>query len=111
MEKISFIEKIVAYIKGDDATVKAAKIQTKAKSYIKMEIGNADVALLKAQDEIDSAQERLDNYICNNGSTDFKDDYVDLIVKAQNDLEDKKAEKESIENTKKFLVNLLKDIA
>lgn len=90
MEKISFIDRVIAAIKGDDATVKAAKIQKKAKSLLKIEISNLENNIIKQEEAIEDAKERYENAVINFGETDFSDSYVERLTECYNEW--KKAE-------------------
>lgn len=108
MEKISFVDRLVAFIKGDDATVKAGKIQRKAKSQLKIAISNVENDIIKAEESIESLDEELKSAKMNYGSTEFSDDmsYVNRIMDIIND---RTQAEENLDNLKKQLT-LLKEI-
>lgn len=109
---MTFIETLKAYIKGDDESIKSLKIQKKAKSLLKIEIANIDNAIIKQQDAIENAEEKLKEAKMNFGSTEFNDDeYVNTIVKHRNNLTEAQEKLENFEEHKIYLEELLKEVS
>lgn len=102
-KKLNFTERIIAFLNGDDRETIASKIKTKSLSYIKAALGNCDVMLIKADGQVESAEENLEKALMNNGSTEFSDEYINSLVKANNALLEAEERRRSIEETKKFL--------
>ena len=109
-KKLNFIERVVAFLKGDDKEVVAANIKRKALSYLKAATGNYDVMLIKADEEIESAQENLEKALMNNGSTEFTEDYISNLVEANNRLLVAQEKKKAVEETKEFLKEQLEKV-
>ena len=104
MEKKSlFIEKILAFMNGENNETIAKKIQAKAVSYLNAAISQYDIMLLQAEEKIESARKDLDKSLINEGSVEFTDCYVNNIILHQEALQDAIKHKENIEKTKKFL--------
>lgn len=110
MQKITFLDRVIALVKGDDATTKAAKIQKKAKSLLKIEISQLENQILKQEDVISDCKEAYENSVMNGGSTDFGDDYVEVLTEKYNawkEAEDELAQmKEQLEFYKKVLADV-----
>lgn len=113
MKKINFIESLVARLKGDDATVKASKIQRKAKSQIKIAISNVENEILKAEDSIESIEDSIKDAILNNGSVDFSDnmDYVNNILDKVNEKQDAIDNLESLKKELSYLKELYTEVS
>lgn len=109
-KKLDFIERVVAFLNGDDEEVVAANIKRKALSYLKAATGNYDVMLIKADEKIESAQEKLEKALMNNGSTEFTENYISNLVNANNALIEAQEKKVSIEEIKKFLEEQMNNI-
>ena len=89
----SFATQFVAAINGDDAEVKAMKAWRSAESALKVQIANLDGDVIRKEDKVDSAKEKLASarINCGNVITD-RDSYVANLLSAKEALT--QAEKE-----------------
>lgn len=111
MGKISFIDRVIAVIKGDDATVKAAKIQKKAKSLLKIEISNLENDIIKQEDAIEDAKERYNKAVINFGNTDFSDRYVERLTDYYNEWKEAEDRLEQQKEQLAFYKEVLADVS
>lgn len=90
----NFIKQIVALIKGDDAEVKALKIQKQADSACKIELAILEGKTIDLEGKIETAKENLDLARVNYGELiEDRTQYVrnlfiakNNLIKAENDL-------------------------
>ena len=89
----SFAKQFVAIIKGDDAEAKAAKVWRQAESAFKVQIAALGGDLIRKEDAVTQAEEKLAKALVNNGSeiTD-RDAYIANLISAKESL--KQAEKQ-----------------
>lgn len=80
----SFAKQFVAIIKGDDAEAKAAKVWRQAESAFKVQIAALGGDLIRKEDAVTQAEEKLAKALVNNGSeiTD-RDAYISDLILAQ----------------------------
>ena len=88
----SFAKQFVAIIKGDDAEAKAAKVWRQAESAFKVQIAALGGDLIRKEDAVTQAEEKLAKALVNNGNeiTD-RDAYIANLINAKESL--KQAEK------------------
>ena len=88
----SFAKQFVAIIKGDDAEAKAAKVWRQAESAFKVQIAALGGDLIRKEDAVTQAEEKLAKALVNNGNeiTD-RDAYIANLISAKESL--KQAEK------------------
>jgi hypothetical protein len=97
MTKIkSFIDQFVALVKGDEAVVTAAKVFRQAESAFKAQIAALGGSLIRKEDTVETAKERLTKALLNNGRiltiTEQDSEYCANLVSAKEAL--KQAERE-----------------
>lgn len=101
--KNSFIELVLAYLKGDEAEAKAIRIQKRGAAILKCEISVLESNVLKQQDKVEQAKENLMKATINNGSAEFEEDkYMSGLVKAQNEFKTAQNELEALEKKLAF---------
>jgi hypothetical protein len=90
----SFAKQFVAIIKGDDAEARAAKVWRQAESAFKVQIAALSGDLIRKEDAVSQAEEKLAKALVNNGNeiTD-RDNYIVNLISA----------KEILKSTKKHL--------
>ena len=96
MNKVrSFVDQFVALVKGDDAAVIAAKTFRQAESAFKVQIAALGGQLIRKEDVVETAKERLAKALLNNGKelteSEQENGYCDNLISAKEAL--KKAEK------------------
>lgn len=82
-----FNKMLIAYLKGDDATIKAVKIERQAESALKSHIAQLEGDLAAKEDAIKDAQEELENACINNGeliASENRHRYIQGIIDAKN---------------------------
>ena len=89
----SFAKQFVAIIKGDDAEAKAAKVWRQAESAFKVQIAALGGDLIRKEDAVTQAEEKLAKALVNNGNeiTD-RDAYIANLISAKESL--KQAERQ-----------------
>ena len=105
MDKLnSFAKQFVAAIKGDDAEVRAQKAWRSAESALKVQIANLDGDVIRKEDNVEAAKERLANARINGGNviTD-RDAYVANLISAKEALTKAEKELEAHAKTTDFL--------
>lgn len=89
----SFINQVVAIIKGDDANATAMKIWRQADSAFKVQIASLNGDLVSLEDAVANAQEHLTKRLVNYGKEiTNRDQYIDNLREAKESL--KKTERE-----------------
>lgn len=108
----SFVEQFVAFVKGDDAAVEAAKAERQAISALKAKIANLEGELVDAEQAVDDAKEAIKHARINGGRLiSDRASYVETLVKAKNYLSGPAGAQERIElkeETLEFLRSELK---
>lgn len=105
---MKLIDIIMAHLKGDDDTIKAAKIEKKAKALFKIQISRVENEILRAQDKIEDAKEAFNSALANEGSTEFSEDvYVNKVIIARQAITDAEDHLKDQEETLKFLKDTL----
>ncbi len=79
----NFLEKVTQKIKGDDAAVKAAKILRKAESAIKGQVATLNAKLVDDENNLETAQEALDNCIFTGADISSNQIYCNNIASAE----------------------------
>lgn len=67
IQRLSFVSLLVALIQGDDAKVKAGKIQKRAKSALNAEVAMKQAELIELEEMVESAQEGFKAALANKG--------------------------------------------
>ena len=89
----SFAKQFVAIIKGDDAEAKAAKVWRQAESAFKVQIAALGGDLIRKEDSVSQAEEKLAKALVNGGNEiNDRDQYIANLISAKESL--KQAEKE-----------------
>ena len=83
----SFAKQFIAIIKGDDAEAKAAKVWRQAKSAFKVQIAALGGDLIRKEDAVSQAEEKLAKALVNGGNeiTD-RDQYIANLISAKESL-------------------------
>ena len=80
----SFAKQFVAIIKGDDAEAKAAKVWRQAESAFKVQIAALGGDLIRKEDAVTQAEEKLAKALVNNGCEIIdRDAYISNLILAQ----------------------------
>ena len=89
----SFAKQFVAIIKGDDAEAKAAKVWRQAESAFKVQIAALSGDLIRKEDSVSQAEEKLAKALVNGGNEiNDRDQYIANLISAKESL--KQAEKQ-----------------
>ena len=89
----SFAKQFVAIIKGDDAEAKAAKVWRQAESAFKVQIAALGGDLIRKEDSVSQAEEKLTKALVNGGNEiNDRDQYIANLISAKESL--KQAEKQ-----------------
>ena len=80
----SFVKQFIALVKGDEAEVRALKIWRQAESAFKVQIAALGGDLIRKEDTVTQAEEKLAKALVNNGCeiTD-RDTYIANLISAQ----------------------------
>ena len=94
MNKLNaFVKEFVAIIKGDEAEAKAAKVWRQAESAFKVQIAALGGDLIRKEDTVTQAEEKLTKALVNNGCEIIdRDAYIANLISAKESL--KQAEKQ-----------------
>ena len=100
----SFAKQFVAIIKGDDAEAKAAKVWRQAESAFKVQIAALGGDLIRKEDTVTQAEEKLAKALVNNGNeiTD-RDAYIANLISAQESLRQSQKNLTAHKDTIEFL--------
>ena len=91
----SFAKQFVAIIKGDDAEAKAAKVWRQAESAFKVQIAALGGDLIRKEDSVSQAEEKLTKALVNGGNEiNDRDQYIANLISAKESL--KQAEKQLV---------------
>ena len=91
----SFAKQFVAIIKGDDAEAKAAKVWRQAESAFKVQIAALSGDLIRKEDSVSQAEEKLTKVLVNGGNEiNDRDQYIANLISAKESL--KQAEKQLV---------------
>lgn len=89
----SFMAQFVAIIKGDDSEAKAAKVWRQCESAFKVQIAALSGDLIRKEDSVLQAEEKLAKALVNNGNEiNDRDQYIENLIQAKESL--KQAEKQ-----------------
>jgi len=94
-----FVKEVVARIKGDDAEVLGAKIARKAISAVEGQIAALQARLVDAEDAVETAEEKLKDAMFPSSMIHDNKNYCDAIVRAQDTLQVKQTELESVQHS------------
>ena len=83
----SFAKQFVAIIKGDDAEAKAAKVWRQAESAFKVQIAALGGDLIRKEDAVTQAEEKLAKALVNGGNEiNDRDQYIANLISAKESL-------------------------
>ena len=83
----SFVKQFVAAVKGDDVEAQAMKAWRSAESALKVQIASLDGDVIKLEDDVTNAQEKLAQARINNGRTiTDRESYISTLTQAKNKL-------------------------
>lgn len=86
----SFLNQFVALVQGDDATVQAEKTWRQAKTSVETQLASLKGETFDHQQQVEEAEEKLRLATLNNGKSiegkSGRTDYINQMVKAQNEL-------------------------
>jgi 3-hydroxyacyl-CoA dehydrogenase len=105
----TFADLVVARLSGDDAKVKAIRIEKKAKSAFKSQIAATEAAIVDAEMHVEEALERFNNAVVPDGDITDGKSYVLGIQRAQEDLDVKQATLEDLKETLDYFNSLYKE--
>ena len=89
----SFVKQFIALVKGDEAEVKALKIWRQAESAFKVQIAALGGDLIRKEDSVSQAEEKLAKALVNGGNEiNDRDQYIANLISAKESL--KQAEKQ-----------------
>ena len=89
----SFMAQFVAIIKGDDSEAKAAKVWRQCESAFKVQIAALGGDLIRKEDSVSQAEEKLVKALVNGGNEiNDRDQYIANLISAKESL--KQAEKQ-----------------
>ena len=89
----SFVKQFIALVKGDEAEIKALKIWRQAESAFKVQIAALGGDLIRKEDSVSQAEEKLAKALVNGGNEiNDRDQYIANLISAKESL--KQAEKQ-----------------
>lgn len=111
----SFVKSFIAFVQGDDATVKAEKVFRQAHSALGSQILSLEGDTINKEDAVTEAKERLQSARINNGDViSDRNGYVQNLLDAKNRLtsaeEALENHKTKIQFLKEELENLQKEV-
>ena len=100
----SFVKQFIALIKGNEAEAKAAKVWRQAESAFKVQIAALGGDLIRKEDAVTQAEEKLAKALVNNGNeiTD-RDTYITDLISAQEALRQSQKQLTAHKDTIEFL--------
>lgn len=108
----TFIDLVIAIIKGDDAEVLAIKIQKKAVATLRAQIAVKEAHTLHLEDLVDSCQEVLNKSRINSGKLITSgEDYILSLMVAEKDLKESISVLEAHKEDIKFLEGELASVS
>lgn len=105
MNKLNaFVKEFVAIIKGDDAEAKAAKVWRQAESAFKVQIAALGGDLIRKEDAVTQAEEKLAKSLVNGGNEiNDRDQYIANLISAKESLKSAKKQLAAHKDTIAFL--------
>lgn len=83
----SFQKQFIAFVKGDDAEALSQKVWRQAESGLKVQIAALSGDLIRKEDKVASAEEKLAGSLVNFGKTiEDRDSYVQNLIQAKEEL-------------------------
>ena len=100
----SFAKQFIALVKGDETEAKAAKVWRQAESAFKVQIAALGGDLIRKEDAVTQAEEKLAKALVNNGNeiTD-RDAYISNLISAQESLRQSQKQLTAHKDTIEFL--------
>ena len=100
----SFAKQFVAIIKGDDAEAKAAKVWRQAESAFKVQIAALGGDLIRKEDAVIQAEEKLAKALVNGGNEiSDRDHYIANLISAKESLKSAQKQLTAHKDTIAFL--------
>ena len=100
----SFAKQFIALLNGDDAEAKAAKVWRQAESAFKVQIAALGGDLIRKEDAVTQAEEKLAKALVNNGCEIIdRDAYISNLISAQEALRQAEKQLQAHKDTIKFL--------
>ena len=100
----SFTKQFIALLKGDDAEAKAAKVWRQAESAFKVQIAALGGDLIRKEDTVTQAEEKLAKALVNNGCEIIdRDTYIANLISAQEALRQSQKQLTAHKDTIEFL--------
>jgi hypothetical protein len=105
----TFVDLVVARLTGDDAQVKAIRIEKKAKSAFKSQIAALEAKIVDAEMHVEEAIEAVNNAIV--PASDITDGkrYIEAIVSAQSKLDASQEQLDNLKDSLDYFTNLYKE--
>ena len=100
----SFAKQFIALVNGDETEAKAAKVWRQAESAFKVQIAALGGDLIRKEDAVTQAEEKLAKALVNNGNeiTD-RDAYISNLISAQESLRQSQKQLTAHKDTIEFL--------
>lgn len=103
-----FFQKSMALIKGDTDTAIILHNETKAQSYINIQLSNLAAEILDRQDRLATAKENFDKALTSPGvKIGSKDSYIPGIKRAQGEIDAAQASLDEATESQKYYTDLL----
>jgi hypothetical protein len=105
----TFADLVVARLTGDDAKVKAIRIEKKAKSAFQSQIAALNAKIVDAEMHVEEALDKLNNTIVPDADITDGKAYVERIVDAQDNLDEKNEELDQLKRSLEYFESLFKE--
>lgn len=108
---MSFVEKVISFIKGVDAQITATKIQKRATRAMETELSSVQEEILSTEDALEEAKEQYEHALCNNGESEFnRDTYVSSVFDIQNKMSEYENKITELRSKKDIITRILEDL-
>ena len=105
----TFADLVVARLTGDDARVKAIRIEKKAKSAFKSQLAALEASIVDAEMHVEEALEKFNNAVVPDGDITDGKSYVLNIQRAQQNLDAKEETLQDLKASLEYFSNLYKE--
>lgn len=102
----TFADLVVARLSGDDAKVKAIRIEKKAKSAFKSQIAALEASIVDAEMHVEEALESFNNAVVPDGDITEAKRYVQGIVSAQSNLDSAQSKLDDLKTSLVYFTEL-----
>lgn len=105
----TFADLVVARLTGDDAKVKAIRIEKKAKSAFKSQLAALEASIVDAEMHVEEALESFNNAVVPDGDITDGKSYMVGITRAQEQLDNKEETLKGLQESLAYFTELYKE--